>query len=111
MLADGVRLVVRDQGAGAPVLLLHAWGETHRTFDRLVERFPDDLRVIAPDQRGVGRSDKPSQGYRLQDAASDVVGLLDALDLPVAWVVGSSSGGYVAHRPLCPLGAAGMGRS
>jgi len=98
MLAGGGRLVVRDQGAGAPVLLLHAWGETHRTFDRLAERLPDGLRVIAPDQRGVGESDKPSQGYRLQDAAADVAGLLDALDLPAAWVVGSSSGGYVAQQ-------------
>ena len=98
MLAGGLRLVVRDRGAGVPVLLLHAWGETHRAFDRLVELLPDGLRVLAPDQRGVGQSDKPSQGYRLQDAASDVAGLLDALDLPAAWVVGSSSGGYVGQQ-------------
>jgi len=97
-LADGLRLFVRDRGTGTPVLLLHAWGETHRALDRLVELLPDGLRVLAPDQRGVGGSDKPGRGYRLEDAASDVIGLLDALDLPVAWVVGSSSGGYVAQQ-------------
>jgi pimeloyl-ACP methyl ester carboxylesterase len=98
VLADGLRLVVRDQGAGLPVLLLRAWGETRRTFNRLIELLPDGLRILAPDQQGVGESDKPGQGYSLQDAASDVVGLLDALDLRAAWVVGSSSGGYVAQQ-------------
>jgi pimeloyl-ACP methyl ester carboxylesterase len=98
VLGDGVRLVVQEQGDGVPVLLLHPWGETRTTFDRVVELLPDNLRVLVPDQRGVGESDKPSHGYRLQDAASDVVGLLDALDLPAAWVVGISSGGYVAQQ-------------
>jgi rifampin ADP-ribosylating transferase len=97
-LADGLRLAVRDRGTGPPVLLLHAWGETHRAFDRLVELLPDRLRILVPDQRGVGRSDKPLQGYGIQDAAADMVGLLDVLDLPAAWVVGSSSGGYVAQQ-------------
>jgi rifampin ADP-ribosylating transferase len=98
VLSDGVRLVVQEQGDGVPVLLLHPWGETRTTFDRVVGLLPDGLRVLVPDQRGVGESDKPSHGYRLQDAASDVVGLLDALDLRAAWVVGASSGGYVAQQ-------------
>jgi pimeloyl-ACP methyl ester carboxylesterase len=98
VLADGLRLVVRDRGTGIPVLLVHALGETHLAFDRLIELLPDGLRVLAPDQRGVGESDKPLEGYRLQDAASDMVGLLDALDVPAAWIVGSSSGGYVAQQ-------------
>lgn len=98
VLADGVGLAVQEQGAGTPVVMLHAWGETRRSFDRLVELLPADVRVLALDQRGVGDSDKPSVGYRLADAAADVVGLLDALDLPTAWLVGSSSGGYAAQR-------------
>jgi pimeloyl-ACP methyl ester carboxylesterase len=97
-LPDGVRLVVWEQGAGTPVLLLHAWGETHRSFDRLVELLPANVRLLAVDQRGAGDSDRPATGYRLVDAAADVVGVLDALDIPAAWVVGTSSGGYVAQR-------------
>ena len=42
--------------------------------------------------------DKPADGYRLEDVATDVVGMLDLLDLPVALVVGSSSGGYVVQQ-------------
>jgi pimeloyl-ACP methyl ester carboxylesterase len=98
VLADGVRLSVHEQGAGPPVVLLHAWGETHRSFDRLVELLPADLHVLVPDQRGVGESDKPTTGYRLEDAATDVVGMLDALGITAAWVVGTSSGGYVAQQ-------------
>ena len=98
MLADGVRIAVHEQGAGTPVLLLHAWGETHRSFDRLVELLPADLQVLAPDLRGAGESDKPAEGYRLEDAAADVAGVLDALDIQAAWMVGTSSGGYVAQQ-------------
>ncbi len=98
MLADDVRIALLEQGEGTPVVLLHAWGETHRSFDRLAALLPADLHVIAPDQRGVGESDKPAVGYRPEAAAADVEGLLDALDIPAAWIVGTSSGGYVAQQ-------------
>jgi rifampin ADP-ribosylating transferase len=98
VLADGVGLAVQEQGAGTPVVMLHAWGETRRSFDRLVELLPADVRVVAFDQRGVGDSDKPTVGYRLAEIAADIVGLLDALDVPAAWLMGSSSGGYVAQQ-------------
>src|SRR5664279_1155913 len=61
MLASGLRLVVRDYGSGVPVLLVHAWGETHRSFDRLVRLLAPHLRLVVPDQRGVGDSDKPAE--------------------------------------------------
>ena len=98
MLADAVRLAVYERGAGTSVVLLHAWGETHRSFDRFLELLPAGLHVVVPDQRGAGDSDKPTTGYRLEDAAADVAGMLDALDIPAAWMVGSSSGGYVAQQ-------------
>lgn len=98
VLDDGVRLAVAECGAGTPVVLLHAWGETHRSFDRVIGQLPDGLRLLVPDQRGVGESDKPASGYRLGEASEDIVGMLDALEIPAAWLVGSSSGGYVAQR-------------
>lgn len=98
MLASGLRLVVRDYGSGVPVVLVHAWGETHRSFDRLVRLLAPHLRLVVPDQRGVGDSDKPADGYSLVQAAADLVELLDAIDLPSAFVAGTSSGGYVAQQ-------------
>jgi pimeloyl-ACP methyl ester carboxylesterase len=96
-LATGVDFAVYEQGEGAPVVLLHAWGETHRIFDRLVPLLPTTMHLVIPDQRGVGESTKPETGYSLDDAAADVVALLDALELDECWLVGTSSGGYLAQ--------------
>lgn len=97
-LATGVELAVHEHGDGEPVLLLHAWGETHRSFDRLVPLLPGTMHLVVPDQRGVGDSDKPTRGYALQDTAADMVALLDAVGVEACWLVGTSSGGYVAQQ-------------
>ena len=97
-LATGVELAVHQLGDGEPVLLLHAWGETHRSFDRLVSLLPRTLHLVVPDQRGVGDSAKPAHGYALHDAVGDVIALLDALGLDASWLVGTSSGGYLAQQ-------------
>ena len=97
-LTTGVELAVYEFGDGVPVLLLHAWGETHRTFDRLVALLPRSLRLVVPDQRGVGESAKPASGYSLSEAVDDVIALLDALGLDTCWLVGTSSGGYLAQQ-------------
>ncbi len=97
-LATGIDLAVEEYGAGEPVLLLHAWGETRRVFDRLVPQLPRSLHLVVPDQRGVGESSKPAEGYSLHHAAADVVALLDAIGLDECWLVGTSSGGYLAQQ-------------
>lgn len=97
-LATGVEFAVRELGEGVPVLLLHAWGETHRVFDRLVPLLPKSMHLLVPDQRGVGDSTKPADGYTLLDAAEDVIALLDALMIDACWLVGTSSGGYLAQQ-------------
>ncbi len=97
-VTTGIELAVHEQGTGTPVVLLHAWGETHRTFDRLVPLLPDSMHLVLPDQRGVGASAKPTSGYSLPEGAADVVALLDALGVDACWVVGTSSGGYLAQQ-------------
>ncbi|HEX6835443.1 MAG TPA: alpha/beta fold hydrolase [Polyangia bacterium] len=68
--------------------------------------WPDELcqliaqkgfHVIRYDNRDVGGSTKPATGYTLDDMADDAAGLLDALDLPSAHVVGASMGGFIAQ--------------
>lgn len=97
-LATGVELAVHEHGEGVPVLLLHAWGETHRTFDRLLPLLPDTMHLVVPDQRGVGQSSKPADGYTLLDGAADMTALLDALEIDACWLIGTSSGGYLAQH-------------
>lgn len=89
---------VGDQGLpDTPVLLVHAWGESRGSFDRLRPLLAA-RHILAPDLRGHGDSDKPDSGYSLSEAAEDLAALLDALEPPKAVVVGSSSGGYVGQE-------------
>jgi pimeloyl-ACP methyl ester carboxylesterase len=103
-LPSGVTLAYRASGSssggrpGAPVLLLHAWGESSGSFSRLVPLLPTGLRVLAPDLRGHGASGKPSGGYALREVSDDVAAFLDAVGVRSAVIVGSSSGGYVAQQ-------------
>ena len=96
-----VPCLVQDNGKGdsaaTPLLLLHAWGESCQSFDRLIPLLAG-CRIYAPDLRGQGDADKPATGYSLAEQAEDAAAILDALGLPRAAVVGSSSGGYVAQQ-------------
>lgn len=92
-----VPCLVHGDADAKPVLLLHAWGESRGSFDRLIPLLTG-FRVYAPDLRGQGEADKPEDGYSLAEQAEDATAILDALNVPRAVVVGSSSGGYVAQQ-------------
>lgn len=119
-LTTGVTLSYVEQGeaGGVPVVLLHAYVESWRVFDRLLPLLPRHLHVFAVDQRGCGDAGKPADGYSLEQSAADVAAFLDAVGVDAAVIVGTSSGGYVAqqlaveqpHRVLA-LGLIGSPRS
>ncbi len=99
-LSTGVTLPYVSVGPSSAmaVLLLHAWGESHRSFDRLLPALTDDVRAVAIDLRGHGEADRPPTGYALTEVADDVVAFMDAVGLASAVLLGSSSGGYVAQQ-------------
>ncbi len=99
-VTTGVTLEFTDRGpADAPVLvLLHGIGDTRHSFDRLLPRLPDSLRVVAIDLRGHGGSTRPAAGYSVGAMAADVVALAEALDLQDLTVVGHSLGSFVARE-------------
>jgi pimeloyl-ACP methyl ester carboxylesterase len=98
-LANGLVTTVSDDGEGTPpLLLLHAWAGSRRSFAALSPLLARQTRVVAVDLRGHGDADKPATGYDLPTAASDVVAVLDALEISSAVLVGASSGGYVAQQ-------------
>jgi pimeloyl-ACP methyl ester carboxylesterase len=99
-LANGIRLNVTQRGpaAGPAVLMLHGYSDSSVSYSRVLPLIPDDVRVIVPDQRGHGDSDRPDSGYTIDDFANDAILLLQALEVPQAIVVGHSMGTLVARR-------------
>lgn len=71
-LTTGIRIpcLVHGDSDAKPLLLLHAWSESRRSFDRLVPLLRG-FRVYAPDLRGQGDAEKPEHGYSLVEQAED----------------------------------------
>jgi non-heme chloroperoxidase len=99
-LSTGVtlRYVEQGHGSGVPVLLLHAYLDSWRSFERVLEHLPDRLHALAPSQRGHGDSERPASGYGAADLVADVAAFMDALELDAAVLVGSSSAADTARR-------------
>jgi pimeloyl-ACP methyl ester carboxylesterase len=99
-LSTGVTLeyVERGQGSGVPVLLLHAYADSWRSFELLLSHLPESLHAFAPSQRGHGDSERPADGYRPDDLVADAGAFMDAVGLDAAVIVGSSSAGDVVRR-------------
>jgi len=98
-LRDGLRLTYVEAGdpAGEPLVLIHGWTDTSRSFSLLVPHLAG-FRLIVPDLRGHGSSDKPACCYAVGDLADDIRRLLDAKGIRRASIVGHSLGGIVAQR-------------
>jgi pimeloyl-ACP methyl ester carboxylesterase len=104
---NGIRMYVEDHGEGAPVLLIHGWPDSGRLWRHQVPVLvASGYRVITPDMRGLGRSERPAEvaGYRLPNVVADVSALLDHLGIEAAYVVGHDWGAAVAWftAMLCP---------
>jgi pimeloyl-ACP methyl ester carboxylesterase len=99
-LSNGITLHYAHQGPthGPAVVMLHGYTDSWFSFSRVLPLLPPELRVIAPDQRGHGDSERPLQGYRTTDLADDVIRMMDALDVPKAVLVGHSMGSFVARK-------------
>lgn len=99
-LPNGVVLRYSERGdpSGVPVVLLHGFTDSLRSFDLVMPRLPAFIRAIALTQRGHGDAGRPASGYRVVDYAVDLEMFMDALSLEAAFVAGASSGGLVAQR-------------
>ncbi|HVH65892.1 MAG TPA: alpha/beta hydrolase [Candidatus Acidoferrum sp.] len=97
--ANGLRFHVRDEGSGSPVIMLHGFPDTGDLWrNQIPALVGGGFRTIVPDLRGRGRSERPEtvEAYRLTNIVNDVTGILDALDVPRANVVGHDWGAVVA---------------
>ncbi len=100
---NGLNIFYRDSSSdNKPMLCLHGKYGRGETWNDLMSRYTDRFRVIAPDQRGHGLSDKPVARYAGEDFAADAYELIKALGCGPAFIVGHSIGGrnaaYLAAR-------------
>jgi pimeloyl-ACP methyl ester carboxylesterase len=95
---NGIVLNVQTWGdPGDPaVVLMHGWMGTSHTWRALAPLLATERFVIVPDMRGYGASDKPDHGYDAATLATDILGVLQALDVDRAHVVGHDMGALVA---------------
>lgn len=94
---DGVRIAAREWGSeGAGMLLLHGLASSSHIWDLVAPRLAPTFHVVAIDQRGHGRSQKPSSGYGFDRVARDAAAAIEAVGLRPAIVVGHSWGANVA---------------
>jgi non-heme chloroperoxidase len=95
-----------DQGTGSPVVLIHGWPLSGRSWESQVPALVEaGHRVITYDRRGFGDSSQPWSGYDYDTFAADLAALLDALDLQGVTLVGFSMGGGEVVRYLSKFGS------
>jgi pimeloyl-ACP methyl ester carboxylesterase len=128
---NGIQMHVVEAGSGFPVLFCHGFPELWYSWRHQIKALAEaGFRAIAPDQRGYGNTDAPQaiDAYTVHHLVGDLTGLLDALEIDKAVIVGHDWGGLVVwqmvllapHRvagvvglntpffprlPMCPLAA------
>lgn len=96
--ANGIRQFVIEEGEGAPVILLHGFPETNYAWRFQIPVLSQHFRVIAPDLRGYGETDKPDTGYDKRNMARDIRELMRELGIDKVALVGHDRGARVATR-------------
>ena len=92
-----LRLHAVTGGDGPPLLLVHGWPQTWYAWRLLMPELARDFTVVAVDQRGIGLSGKPEDGYDTGTLASDLVALMDALGHPRFALYGTDVGMPIAY--------------
>jgi pimeloyl-ACP methyl ester carboxylesterase len=99
--SNGIRLNIAEQGEGPPVLLCHGFPESWYSWRHQIGALAAaGFHAVAPDMRGYGKSDRPEaiDQYTMFHLVGDLVGLLDALEVPTAVIVGHDWGAGIAWQ-------------
>ncbi len=93
-----IEIFYEEAGRGPALLLIMGFGGDHLAWGYQFRVFAEHRRVIAFDNRGVGQTDAPDIPYTTAMMADDAAGLLDALGVDTADVIGVSMGGMIAQE-------------
>jgi non-heme chloroperoxidase len=103
-LSTGVTLNVIDEGQGAPLVFVHGVMMSGRFFERQIPYFSARYRVIVPDLRGHGQSEKVLHGHTVANYAQDLRALFEALGVQRPLLIGWSMGAMVVYEYLKAFG-------
>src|SRR6266566_3783176 len=92
----GAKVHYVDAGTGSPVILLHGLADDIGVWESAIAPLAAKYRVVALDQIGFGRSDKPLLNYRVSTFVDFLDGFLNELKIERASLVGNSFGGWIA---------------
>src|SRR2546425_3248297 len=95
---NGIQIFYEEAGRGEPLILIMGFGADHLAWAFQVRALAARYRVVTFDNRGAGQSDAPEPPYTIHTMADDTAGLMDALGLESAHVVGASMGGMIAQE-------------
>ena len=95
---NGINIHYEIDGTGEPLLLIMGLGANTTGWYRQIPEFSHEYQVIAFDNRGAGRSDKPNEAYSIAQMADDAHGLMVELGIDSAHIFGMSLGGMIAQE-------------
>jgi len=87
-----------EAGVGEPLILIHGWPQTSHCWHKMLPMLAQHYRVIAPDLRGFGLSEKSGVPLSRAQLAADIASLLDALHIQRAYIAGHDWGGMIALK-------------
>lgn len=93
---NGINVYYEIRGEGEPLLLIEGLSSELTHYERMIRALETGYRVICFDNRGAGRTDKPDAPYTIEMMAEDAAGLMRALGVAGANVLGISMGGRIA---------------
>lgn len=95
--ANGLRQHVVVGGDGPPLLLVHGWPQNWYAWRLVMPTLAEHFTVIAVDQRGIGLTDKPAEGYDTRTLANDLAALMEALGHRRFAAVGHDTGMVISY--------------
>lgn len=96
ILINDITMYYELSGEGKPIVLIAGLGADHSLFKLLIPRLSERFKILAFDNRGVGRTDKPDMPYTIEMMANDTATLMERLGIANAHILGVSMGGRIA---------------
>lgn len=95
---NGIKICYEIHGEGYPVFLLHGLASKKEYWIAQISDLSKKFKIITPDNRGVGKSDRPNIPYTMEMLVDDLKGLMDFLKIGKAHLIGHSLGGAIIQH-------------